>query len=149
MAEQYVAEGLLDALAGHDLAGASVLIARAAVARDLLPTELARRGARVDVVEAYRAVAPQDLPQRAREVLARNPGWITFTSSSTVKNLVDAVGAEALRNARCASIGPVTTATLRQHGVPAAIEASEYTISGLVQALLEVSAFQLVDFHVE
>jgi uroporphyrinogen-III synthase len=136
MAEQYVAEGLLDALAGYDLTDARVLIARAAVARDLLPNELARRGARVDVVEAYRTVAPPDLPHRAREVLARNPDWITFTSSSTVKNLVDAVGAKALRNARCASIGPVTTATLRQNDVPVAIEASEYTISGLVQALL-------------
>ena len=140
MAEEYVAEGLLDALAGYDLAGARVLIARAAIARDLLPNELTRRGARVDVVEAYRTVAPPDLPQRAHEVLARNPDWITFTSSSTVKNLVDAIGAEALRSVRCASIGPVTTATLRQNHVPVAIEASEYTISGLVQALLEVSA---------
>ena len=92
MAKEYVAEGLLEALAAYDLAGARVLIARAAVARDLLPTELARRGARVDVVEAYRTAAPPDLAQRAAAVLARKPDWITFTSSSTAQNLVDAVG---------------------------------------------------------
>lgn len=137
MAEKYVAEGLLDALAGYDLNGARVLIARAAVARDLLPNELTRRGARVEVVEAYRTVVPPDLPQRAHEVLARKPDWITFTSSSTVTNLVDAIGANALDGIQTASIGPITSATLRRHGVPVALEASEYTISGMVQALIE------------
>jgi uroporphyrinogen III methyltransferase/synthase len=136
MAEQYVAEGLLDALAGYDLTGARVLIARAAIARDLLPNELARRGAQVDVVEAYRTVAPPDLALRVREVLARHPHWITFTSSSTVQNLVDAVVAEALSGVRTASIGPVTSATLRKHGIQVTVEASTYTIPGLVQAML-------------
>ena len=140
MAERYVAEGLLDALAGFDLTGARVLIARAAVARDLLPNELVRRGALVDVVEAYRTARPPDLAQRAREVLARHPHWITFTSSSTVQNLVDAVGPEALSGIPTASIGPVTSATLRKHGIQATVEASTYTISGLVQALLEAFA---------
>jgi len=135
VAEQYVAEGLLDALAGYDLNGANVLIARAAVARDLLPNELARRGARVDVVEAYRTVAPPGLPQHAAEVLAGGPRWITFTSSSTVQNLVDAVGSEALRNVRAASIGPVTSATLRKFGIPIAVQASAYTVAGLVEAI--------------
>jgi uroporphyrinogen III methyltransferase/synthase len=135
MAEQYIAEGLLDALAGYDLKGATVLIARAAVARDLLPNELARRGARVDVVEAYRTVAPPDLAQHAADVLARGPGWITFTSSSTVQNLVDAIGSEALRNVRTASIGPVTSATLRKYGIPVGVEASAYTVPGLVEAI--------------
>jgi uroporphyrinogen-III synthase len=116
------------------------LIARAAIARDLLPNELARRGAQVDVVEAYRTVAPPDLPQRAREVLARNPDWITFASSSTVQNLVEATGAEALLGVRTASIGPVTSATLRKRDVQVTVEASTYTIPGLVQALLEAVA---------
>jgi uroporphyrinogen III methyltransferase/synthase len=137
VAEEYVAEGLLKALAAFDLAGVRVLIARAAVARDLLPTELARRGARVDVVEAYRTTTPPDLAQRATAVLAGKPDWITFTSSSTVQNLVDSVGAEALRGVKCASIGPVTSATLRRNAIPVATEASAYTIPGLVQALLD------------
>lgn len=135
MAEQYVAEGLLDVLAAFDLNGAHVLIARAAVARDLLPNELARRGAQVDVVEAYRTIAPADLRERAMEILARRPDWITFTSSSTVQNLVDAISAEALREVRAASIGPITSETLRRHGIAVAAEASPFTISGLSEAI--------------
>jgi len=137
MAEKYVAEGLLAALAAYDLTNAYVLIARAAVARDLLPTELARRGARVDVVDAYRTTAPPDLAPRAAAVLSRKPDWITFTSSSTAQNLVNAVGAKTLRDIKCASIGPITTATLQQNGIPVVVEASTYTIPGLAQALLE------------
>ncbi len=136
MAEEYRAEGLLDALAVHDLTGARILIARAAVARDTLPAELSRRGATVDVVEAYRTVAPAALPQRASEILARKPDWITFTSSSTARNLIDVVGAEALANTRIASIGPVTSATLRENGVGVTVEASAYTVTGLVDAIL-------------
>jgi uroporphyrinogen III methyltransferase/synthase len=140
MAEQYVAEGLLAALAPYDLTCARILIARAAVARDVLPTELEARGAQVDVVEAYRTAPPPDLAERAAGVLSRNPDWITFTSSSTVQNLVDAAGAEALRGVPCASIGPITTATLRRHGIPVEVEASAFTIPGLAQALLDATA---------
>jgi uroporphyrinogen III methyltransferase/synthase len=136
MAEQYVAEGLLRSLAAYDLRGARVLIARAAVARDLLPLELERRGAAVEVVEAYRTVTPPELTRHAADVLGHKPDWITFTSSSTVKNLVEAVGAQPLRGLRCASIGPVTTATMRQNGLDVAAEAASYTIQGLVEALL-------------
>jgi uroporphyrinogen III methyltransferase/synthase len=139
MAERYVAEGLLDAMAAYDLSGSRILIARAAVARDLLPTELTRRGAIVDVVEAYRTAAPKDLADRAADILSRKPDWITFTSSSTVKNLVEAVGDKALCNVKSASIGPVTTATLRENGLPVAAEASTYTVPGLVQALLDAA----------
>ena len=136
-AKEYVAEGLLDALSAYDLAGARILIARAAVARDLLPTELSRRGARVDVADAYRTVAPADLSARAAEILARKPDWITFTSSSTVQNLVDAIGAGALiSDVRCASIGPITSATLRRHGITPAVEANTFTVPGLVEAIL-------------
>jgi uroporphyrinogen III methyltransferase / synthase len=137
MANEYTAEGLLEALEAYGLTGARILIARAAVARDLLPTELARRGARVDVVDAYRTAAPPDLAQRATGVLSRKPGWITFTSSSTAQNLINAVSADALRYVKAASIGPITTATLRRNGVPVAVEASAFTIPGLVQALLD------------
>ena len=58
MGKDYVAEGLLAAFAWHNLAGQRILLPRAAVARDLVPVELARRGAVVDVVEAYRTVSP-------------------------------------------------------------------------------------------
>ena len=136
MAEQYVAEGLLTALSAHDLSGARVLIARAAVARDTLPAELTRRGAHVDVVEAYRTLPPDDLAQRATALLARQPHWITFTSSSTARNLVSAIGPAALKNVRTASIGPITSATLRELGVPVTIEATTFTVPGLIEAIL-------------
>ncbi len=136
-AKEYVAEGLLRSLANYDLAGANILIARAAVARDLLPNELRNRGATVDLVEAYRTVAPANLPERAAAALARHPHWITFTSSSTVRNLVDAAGAEAIRRVPCASIGPITSATLREAGIEPSVEASTFTVEGLVEAILK------------
>src|SRR6202051_1512034 len=86
MPEEYVAESLLEALAGDDLAGKRVLLPRAAVARDLVPVTLGERGAIVDVVEAYRTIIPADAAARAKEALAHKPDWITFTSSSTVKD---------------------------------------------------------------
>lgn len=135
-AERYVAEGLLESLAKYDLTGARVLLARAAVARDVIPLELARRGALIDVVEAYRTSAPEALHQRATEILAHKPHWLAFTSSSTAQNLVDAVGAAALEGIRIASIGPVTSATLRQCGVAVTVEAAEFTIKDLVTGII-------------
>jgi uroporphyrinogen-III synthase len=135
MAREYVAEGLLEALSGLEMNGAKILIARAAVARDTLPAELTRRGAHVDVVEAYRTVAPVDLADRATAVLKRKPDWITFTSSSTVTNFVMATGPEALKNIKVASIGPVTTATLRKFGVEPTVQAEAYTVDGIVAAV--------------
>src|SRR5579872_6640640 len=88
MGKEYVAEGLVDAFAAHDLAGKRVLLPRAAVARDLVPAELGRRGARVEVVEAYHTVVPEDAAERVHEIFgaSRRPDCITFTSSSTVQN---------------------------------------------------------------
>ncbi len=138
-AKEYVAEGLLEALAAHDMEGKRILIARAAVARDVLPDTLRQRGAEVEVVEAYRTVPPEGLAERAREVLAQNPDWVTFTSSSTVRNLAEAVGPQALHHIRTASIGPVTTETLAHYGIPLTIQATEYTVQGLVNAILSTT----------
>jgi uroporphyrinogen III methyltransferase/synthase len=138
-ATEYVAEGLLEALRQYNLAGARILIARAAEARDVLPRELTRRGARVDVVEAYRTVAPANLGADAASILTRKPDWIAFTSSSTARNLAAAAGPSALEGVRTASIGPVTSATLRELGIPVTVEASVYTVSGLVDAILAAS----------
>jgi uroporphyrinogen III methyltransferase/synthase len=138
MAREYVAEGLLEALRDYDMTGADVLIARAAVARDTLPAELTRRGARVDVAEAYRTVAPSDLAQRIADVLKDRPDWITFTSSSTVSNFLEAAGGpQALEGIRVASIGPITSTTLRAQGVAIAAEAVRYTVEGLIAALIQ------------
>jgi uroporphyrinogen III methyltransferase/synthase len=136
MGKEYVAEGLLAAFAAHDLAGKRVLLPRAAVARDLVPAELTKRGAEVDVVEAYRTVIPADAAERAAAVFARKPDAITFTSSSTVQNFVAAAGAKTLEGVKVVSIGPVTSRTARDLGIAVAAEAREYTVEGLVEAAL-------------
>ncbi len=138
MGKEYVAEGLLDAFASHDLAGKRVLLPRAAVARDLVPAELSRRGARVDVVEAYRTVIPEEARDRAREIFtaAHQPDCITFTSSSTVQNFIAAAGVEQLNRIRVVTIGPITSATARSLGLEVHAEANPYTIDGLVNALV-------------
>jgi uroporphyrinogen III methyltransferase/synthase len=136
MGKEYVAEGMLEAFADHDLAEKRILLPRAAVARDLVPAGLARRGARVDVVEAYRTVPPEHLAAQAREVLESRPDCVTFTSSSTVRNLLLAAGAEALRGIAVASIGPITSLTARQLGVEVATQAKVFTVDGLVAAVL-------------
>ena len=140
MGAEYVAEGLLAAFEPYDLAGKRILLPRAAVARDLVPAELTRRGAVVDVVEAYRTVAPESARARAAEIFGavRKPDWITFTSSSTVENFVQAAGAAALEGVKVASIGPITSATARKHGIEVTVEAGVFTIDGLVAAILSV-----------
>lgn len=135
MPEEYVAESLIAALAEEDLKGKRVLLPRAAVARDLVPDTLRERGAVVDVVEAYRTIIPADAAARAKEALVRNPDWITFTSSSTVTNLLKVTGREALAGIKIASIGPVTSATARAAGLIVDVEANPHTIEGLVDAL--------------
>ncbi len=135
MPKEYVAESLVEAFANENLESRRILLPRAAVARDLVPRELERRGATVEVVEAYRTFAPADLAERARAILDRKPHWITFTSSSTVTNFIAAAGREALGRIKIASIGPITSATLRQHGIEPSVEAQPYTIDGLVQAI--------------
>ena len=134
--EEYVAESLVEALAGEDLKGTRILLPRAAVARDLVPVTLRERGATVDVVEAYRTIVPMDAAARAKEALAHKPDWITFTSSSTVTNLLAVTGREALQGIKVASIGPVTSATARQGGLKVDVEAEPHTIEGLVEAIV-------------
>ena len=133
MGAEYVAESLLEAFAAHDLSGKRVLLPRAAVARDVIPTELAQRGAEVDVVEAYRTVAPESTEPFPDAVDA-----ITFTSSSTVQNFVSLYGADALRGVKAISIGPITTRTALALGVEIAAEAQPFTVDGLLEAIERV-----------
>jgi uroporphyrinogen III methyltransferase/synthase len=137
MGKEYVAERLLEAFAAHDLAGKRVLLPRAAVARDLVPTELTRRGALVEVVEAYRTVTPEDAVERTAAAFAHKPDCVTFTSSSTVQNFVTAAGSAALEGVKVATIGPVTSQTARSLGISVTVEAQPFTIDGLVNAILE------------
>ena len=142
MAEEFVAESLAEALSESDVKGKRVLLPRAGVARDTLPDDLRGKGATVDVVEAYRSVAPADLEANAVRIFSgaagRRPDWITFTSSSTVTNLVK-TGVN-LDGVKIATIGPVTSATARKMGLDVTVEAAEYTSAGLVAAVQNLIA---------
>ena len=129
-----------DALAGAcDLRGARILYPRADIAPRDLPDALASRGADVTDVVAYRTVPEPVDPDTFDELFADGVAWITFTSSSTVRNFFDAVPPGRLDPAavRAASIGPATSRTLGEFGVTPAVEADTHTIAGLVDAIIE------------
>ncbi|MBL8176686.1 MAG: uroporphyrinogen-III C-methyltransferase [Bryobacterales bacterium] len=133
--KEYVAESLVEAFAPFPLEGKRILLPRAAVARDLVPVELTKRGATVDVVETYRTIVPPNAGELIAATFARKADWITFTSSSTVKNFLAIAGPEALDGVKVASIGPVTSGTARMHGLQVAVEAGRHTMDGLLDAI--------------
>lgn len=156
--KEYVAESVVRSLRKR-VKGKRVLLVRAKVARDVIPRELRKAGAMVDVVEAYETVVPASSRVRLRAVFknsSKRPHVVTFTSSSTVRNFVALIGsrlASSMLTARrgrgrprhtgllhtdpvlTASIGPVTSSTLREFGLPVDIRAKEFTIPGLVAAI--------------
>lgn len=145
MPKEYVAESVCSSLSA-EVAGKRVLLVRAKVARDVIPRELRKVGAHVDVVEAYETVVPASSRARVRAVMKNpqgRPQVVTFTSSSTVKNFVALLGSRgAVNNAIAdgmltASIGPVTSATLKESGLKVDMEAKEFTIPGLVATLTQ------------
>jgi uroporphyrinogen-III synthase len=155
--KEYVAESVVRSLRRR-VKGKRVLLVRAKVARDIIPRELRKAGAHVDVVEAYETVVPKSSRARLRSVLRnprQRPHVVMFTSSSTVRNFVGLLGGsrsaeravQAVRGRsvrssaiRLASIGPVTSSTLRELGLSADINAKEFTIPGLVEATVYMMA---------
>ena len=133
--ERSVAEALVQALEVVDVAGKRVLVARASEARDVLPEALRSRGAEVDVVALYDTVA-EELDGETLDAVAE-ADYVTFTSSSTVRNFLAALDGRGLpERARVVSIGPVTSATAREHGLTVHVEAERHDVDGLVAALL-------------
>ncbi|HEX5990728.1 MAG TPA: uroporphyrinogen-III C-methyltransferase [Solirubrobacterales bacterium] len=132
--EHFVAEGLIEALEDTEVSGTRVLVARAAEARDVLPDALRERGAEVDVVALYETVREQ--PGDAEVEAARSADYVTFTSSSTVTNLVEALGDRFPKSARIVSIGPITSETARAAGLEVHVEAERHDVDGLLAALL-------------
>ena len=139
--EEYVAESVVKGLRDK-VNGKRVVLIRAKVARDVIPEELRAAGAEVDVVEAYETVAPEKSRTRLRALMksaARRPHIVTFTSSSTARNFAELLGnfkAGSISQVQFASIGPVTSATLRELHMPVAIEAREFTMGGLIRAIV-------------
>ncbi len=142
--KEYVAEAIVEALSDK-IRGQRVLLCRAKIARDVIPRELRRKGALLDVVEAYETVIPQSSRVELRAVLRdprRRPHVITFTSSSTVNNYVALLGirsghSQLVEGVLNASIGPVTSDTLRRYQLSVDVQAAEYTIPGLIAAVVE------------
>jgi uroporphyrinogen-III synthase len=137
--EKYVAEGVV-ASVKDKVASRRVLLVRASVGRDVIPDELVRCGARVEIAEAYRTHLPETSIGEVKALLGEGkplPDAVTFTSSSTVSNffaLLRAAAMERPSGLRAVSIGPVTTNTLREHNWEPSGEAARSDIPGLVQA---------------
>jgi len=136
----YRAEGVLELLRQRGVAGKRILYPRAELARDLLITELTALGAAVEAPIAYRSRPPQEGAEQLRATLAAGVDAVTFTSSSTVDNLLEMAGpaaAELLAAATIVSIGPLTTATARRHGLTVHVEAASSTLDGMVAAMVD------------
>jgi uroporphyrinogen-III synthase len=138
--EKYVAESVVEALR-EKMEGKRVLLVRAKVARDVLPNELKKAGAKVDVAEAYETHVPAGAKAKLNRLFCNDssrPDIVTFTSSSTATNflaLLEKDHYHTLREIWLASIGPVTSETLRQAGFKPNIEAVDYTMEGLALAI--------------
>ncbi len=138
--KEYRAEAIVEALKSDIKKGTRILLARAEKARAVLPESLHALGAKVDVVASYRIEqAAADGAALAKKLLCGQIDLVTFTSSSTAKNLCAILGgAEPLRHTRSVAIGPITANTCKELGIQPAAVAKEYTIRGLIQTIREM-----------
>uniref|UniRef100_UPI00388F9510 uroporphyrinogen-III synthase n=1 Tax=Anaerovibrio sp. TaxID=1872532 RepID=UPI00388F9510 len=138
--DRYQAEGIIEALKDMIKPGIRVLIPRAAQARAILPESLRKAGAEVAVVPAYETAIGEGNSEEIRQELQKgNIDAVTFTSSSTVTNFLKLLGGDTslLNKVKLCAIGPITAETMRKNGLSVSVEAAEYTIDGLVEALKE------------
>lgn len=138
---EYRAEGIIEGLQERGIQGKRILLARAAVARDILPEQLAALGAQVTVAPTYQTIVPEVSVEEAAALLqGEKVDLITFTSSSTVKNFKKLWGklqdTTIFQGALTACIGPITAQTAQEEGFQIDIQAKEYTIEGLIQAIV-------------
>src|SRR4051794_26676592 len=133
--EHFVAEALVEALADVEVNGRRVLVARPAEARDVLPDALRERGASVELLPLYDTVAEPLAPGALSA--AAEADYVTFTSSSTVRFFMGGIDGHFPAAARVVSIGPVASATAREHGLEVHVEAERHDVDGVVAALLE------------
>jgi len=139
--QEYQAEGLLEALKGKMKTGQKVLLPRADIARKILADQLTEQGLEVVEIAAYHTVmAAENKDEIITWLREKKINMITFTSSSTVKNFVKALQDQPLevllQGVIIVSIGPITTKTAEELGLSVDVTAKEYTIPGLVQAMV-------------
>jgi uroporphyrinogen III methyltransferase/synthase len=140
--EEYIAEAILGGFEKMSIQGKRLLLARAKVARDVLPRGLQRMGAEVDVVEVYRTMKPRGGAKTLRQLLTDGKAdVITFTSSSTVNHFAEILKKEdlgiLLKDVIIACIGPITARTALEQGMEVRIQPKEYTIPALTRAIAE------------
>jgi uroporphyrinogen III methyltransferase/synthase len=138
MPREYRAEAIVEAIGARGIRGARILIPRAQVAREVLPGMLLEAGAReVVVAPVYKTVKPADAPiERVRAMAAAGAiDLVAFTSSSTVTNFCEMLGAAAARSLKAAAIGPITAETARAAGLQVVAQPNEYTVPALIAAI--------------
>ncbi len=143
--DEFRAEALIESVSGAALAGKRILIPRARAAREILPEKLREAGAEVVVAPAYESIpSSEGKDELAKMLEAGGIDCVTFTASSTVENFVGAFGVEEagrlLGGTRVACIGPITAETARSSGIRVDVEAREYTIPGLIEAVVDFFA---------
>jgi uroporphyrinogen III methyltransferase/synthase len=145
--DEYRSEAAVEAFKHQRVKSKRILLPRAAGARDLLPRELEKMGARVDVVTAYRTVKPENERARIKDLLEKGEiHMVTFTSSSTVSNFVEIFEAEGdqflkwMERVVVACIGPVTAKTAEDRKLTVSLFPSEYTIEALTRAIIDYFA---------
>jgi uroporphyrinogen III methyltransferase/synthase len=141
---EYRAEAVVEALGRESLENVRILLPRAAEAREILPIELEKMGAFVDVIPAYRTVRPDRDTTMVRDLLVDGRiDLITFTSSSTVSNFLgmfpgeDEPVREWMKKTTIACIGPITAETAEKNGLTVSVMPDEYTIDGLTDSIIE------------
>jgi len=138
--EKYQAEFIIEGLKKIGIKGKRFLLPRAKVAREILPEKIKEEGGDIDVVTVYKTVMPEVNKDEVIEFLRNEEiDYITFTSSSTVKNFIEMIDnrLELLKNVKLVSIGPITSETIRSYGLTPAIEAEKFTIEGIKEAILK------------
>ena len=140
--KEFKAEGVLEALGKRKIRGKKFLLARAMVAREILPEEIKRLGGKIDVAPAYRTLKPSKAAGELKELLLEGGvDIVTFTSSSTVTNFVSMFKRkelpELLKGCTIAAIGPITADTAKGYGIKVDIMPKDYTIPALTEAMAE------------
>jgi uroporphyrinogen III methyltransferase/synthase len=143
MPDEYRAEAIVEDFKGWKMRRARILLPRATQAREVLPDELKKLGAHVDVVSAYQTVKPEHDTEKVGKMLEEGTiNMVTFTSSSTVHNFVDMFSADSeklaewMKAVAVACIGPITAQTAQKKGFKVDLIPPKYTVDALAESIL-------------
>jgi uroporphyrinogen-III synthase len=134
--DEFVAESMVKGLLNHGVSGKRILLPRARIAREMLPASLRAAGAEVDVVAVYETRRPEHQHDIVQQIASGDVDCVTFTSQSSVRNVIDALGQSLPDVVKIACIGPVTAAAAVESGLRVDILATEHSIPGLIDALV-------------